>query len=77
MRGVGALDGRADAPVMPDRGGEGEEAYGDTGVYAGQGVAVVGPRRTASCHCRILDCQDCTVEITALNAQAFGLVATY
>ena len=39
--GEGSLDGCPDAPVMPDRGGEGQEPGGDAGVDAGQGSPAV------------------------------------
>jgi len=37
----GSLDWRADAPVMPDRGGEGEQPGGDAGIGAGQRAAAM------------------------------------
>lgn len=37
----GAFGGCVDEPVVPDRGGEGEESRGDAGVDAGDGSAAV------------------------------------
>jgi hypothetical protein len=42
VRGEGSFDGRADSPVVPNGGGEGEQAGGDAGVDARQGASAVG-----------------------------------
>ena len=39
--GEGAEDGGADAVVVPDRGGEGEDALADAGADAGGGAPAV------------------------------------
>ncbi len=38
----GAVDAGADAVVVPDRGGHGQDALSDPGAYAGDGAASVG-----------------------------------